>query len=151
VQQGLTWTIQENTTANSIFTPGNFVVTVDDGTGDPGSVLLANVQTAIDAVRPVGSTFQVQGPGVVAANISLTVTAAAGYTQAQAVAAAGTALTEAVNAGGMGTWFMFGTIYQVTLNCPGIAAAESVTLNGGTADLTVTPAQVVRAGTIAVS
>jgi len=151
VQQGLTWTIQENTTAAAICTPGNFVVTVDDGTGDPSSALLANVQTAIAAVRPVGSAFQVMGPSVVAANISLTVTAAAGYTQAQAVAAVGTALTAAVNAGGMGAGFMFGTIYQVALNCPSVTAVEGVTLNGATSDLTVTQAQVVRADTIAVS
>ena len=151
VRQGLTWTIQENTTAASVYIPGNFVVTVDDGTGNPSSVLLANVQTAVDEVRPVGSTFQVQAPSVVTATISLTVTAAAGYTHAQAVAAAGTALTTAVDAGGMGVGFMFGTIYQVALNCPSVAAAEAVTLNGGTADLTVTQAQVVRAGTITVS
>jgi uncharacterized phage protein gp47/JayE len=151
VQQGLTWTIQENTTAASIYTPGNFVVTVDDGTGDPSRALLANVQTAIAAVRPVGSAFQVLGPSVVAANISLTVIAAAGYTQTQAVAAVQSALTTAVNAGGMGTGFMFGTIYQVALNCPSVAAVEGVTLNGATSDLTVTQAQVVRAGTIAVS
>jgi len=83
-------------------------VTVDDGTGDPSGTLLANVQTAIAAVRPVGSAFQVRAPSVVAADISLTVTAAAGYTQAQAVAATGTALTAAVNTGGMGAAFMFG-------------------------------------------
>jgi uncharacterized phage protein gp47/JayE len=151
VQQGLTWTVQENMTVLGAYQPGNFVVTVDDGTGDPSSTLLANVQTAVDAVRPVGSTFQVQAPSVVSANISLTVTAAAGYTQAQAAAAARTALTQAVNAGGMGAGFMFGTIYQVALNCPSVAAAEAVTLNGGTSDLTATQAQVVRAGTITVS
>lgn len=151
VQQGLTWTIQENTTAHAIYAPGNFVVTVDDGTGNPGSVLLANVQAAIDAVRPVGSTFQVQAPIVIPANISLTVSAAPGCTHAQAAAAVVTALTAAVNAGGMGAGFMFGTVYQVALNCPGVAAAEAVTLNGGTTDLTATPAQVLRAGTISVS
>jgi hypothetical protein len=151
VQQGLTWTIQENTTAASVCTPGNFVVTVDDGSGDPSGGLLATVQTAINAIRPVGSRFQVQRPGVVAANISLIVTEAPGYTHAQAVAAAGTALTAAVNAGGMGVWFRFGSIYQVALNCPSVAAADSVTLNSGTVDLAVTQAQVVRAGTIMVS
>jgi uncharacterized phage protein gp47/JayE len=151
VQQGLSWTIRENTTAGSVDTPGNFVVTVDDGTGNPGSALLANVQTAIDAVRPVGSAFQVLAPNVVAANISLTVTAAPGYTHAQAVAAAGKALTAAVNAGGMGAGFMFGAIYQVALNCPSVASVEAVTLNGATSDLAATQAQVVRAGTIAVS
>jgi len=151
VQQGLSWTIQENTTAAAVFTPGNFVVTVDDGTGNPLGTLLAKVQTAVNAVRPVGSSFQVLAPGVVVANISLTAAAAAGFTQAQAVAAVGTALTAAVNAGGMGTGFAYGKIFQVALNQPSVASVSAVMLNGGTADLTVTQAQVVRAGTMLVS
>jgi uncharacterized phage protein gp47/JayE len=151
VRQGLSWTIQENTTVATASAPGNFVVTVDDGTGAPGTGLLAIVQSAVDAVRPLGSTFQVQRPGVVAADISLHVTEAEGYTHAQAVAAAGTALTAAVNGGSMGAEFRFGTIYQVVLNCAAVAAAEMVTLNGGVADLTVTQAEVVRAGAIVVS
>ena len=151
VQQGLTWTIQENVTASGVYQPGNFVVTVNDGTGNPNSMLLANVQVAVNAVRPVGSTFQVQGPSVVSANISLTVVEAAGFTHAQAVAAAGTAVTAAASAGGMGMPFYFGQIFQVCLNLPSVAAVENVRLNGGTADLTVTAAQTVAAGTIAVS
>ena len=151
VQQGLTWTIQENITTAAIYQPGNFVVTVNDGTGSPSATLLANVQAAVNAVRPVGSTFQVQGPSVISANITLTVVAAPGYTHAQAVAAAGPALTAIIDAGGMGVSFYYGQIYQTCLNLPAVAAIESVTLNGGTADLTVTPAQTVVAGTITAS
>lgn len=151
VQQGLTWSIQENVTTSGAWQPGNFVVTVNDGTGSPRSTLLANVQSAVNAVRPVGSTFQVQGPALVSANISLTVVQADGYSHAQAVAAAGTALAAAVAAGGMGVPFYYGQIFQVCLNLPGVAAVESVTLNGGTSDLAVTAAQSVVAGTIAVS
>ena len=88
---------------------------------------------------------------MVSANISLTVVEAAGYTHAQAVAAAATALTAAVNAGGMGAPFYYGQIFQVCLNQPGVSAVEGVMLNGGTADLTVTTAQSVAAGTIIVS
>ena len=151
VQQGLTWTIQENVTPLGAYMPGNFVVTVNDGTGSPSSALLANVQTAVNAVRPVGSTFQVQGPAVVAVNITLTVVEAPGYTHGQAVAAAGTALTAAVDAAGMGLPFYYGQIFQVCLNLPSVTAIENVTLNGGTSDLTVTAAQTVTAGTITVS
>ncbi len=151
VQQGLTWTVQENVTSGGIYCPGNFVVTVDDGTGSPGTTVLANVQAAVNAVRPVGSIFQVQGPSVVRANIALTVVEAHGTTHAQAAAAAGTALTAAADAGGMGVPFYYAQIFQVCLNLPGIATVESVTLNGGTADLTVTAAQTVAAGTITVS
>ena len=43
---------------------GHFVVTVDDGTGGPSASLLATVQQAVDAIRPVGTSFAVQGPVV---------------------------------------------------------------------------------------
>jgi uncharacterized phage protein gp47/JayE len=151
VRQGLSWTVQENTTVAMASVPGNFVVTVDDGTGEPDRALLTMVKSAVDAVRPLGSTFQVQGPGVVTANVSLRVAEASGYTHAQAVAAAGTALARAVNGSEMGAGFRFGTVYQVVLNCPSVAAAGAVTLSGGTADLLVNQAEVVRAGAIVVS
>ena len=53
---------------------GSFVVTVDDGSGSPSTALLSTVQTAIDAVRPVGSIFSVQPPTVLTADVSLTIT-----------------------------------------------------------------------------
>lgn len=151
VQQGLTWTVQENVTTAGIYQPGNFVVTVNDGTGNPSASVLTLVQTAVNSVRPVGSTFQVQGPAVVAANIALTVVEAPGYTHAQAVAAAGAALTAAADTGGMGVPFYYGQIYATCLALPSVQAIESVTLNGGTANLTVTAAQTVAAGMITVS
>jgi len=39
----------------------------------------------------------------------------------------------------------------VALNCRSVATVEGVTLNGAASDLTVTQAQVIRAGTIMVA
>ena len=64
IQQGLNYTIQENTDPSGQPRMGSFVVTVDDGSGSPSTALLSTVQTAIDAVRPVGSIFSVRPPTV---------------------------------------------------------------------------------------
>ena len=151
VQQGLTWTIQENVTVLGAYLPGNFVVTINDGTGLPSATLIANVQTAVNAIRPVGSTFQVLGPSTVSASVSATVVAASGYTHAQASAAAGTAITALVDSLGMGQTLYYGAIYQAALNQSAVAALEGVTLNGGTSDVTATAAQTVTSGTITIS
>ena len=58
IQQGLNYTIQENPDPSGQPRMGSFVVTVDDGSGSPSTALLSTVQSAIDAVRPVGFDLQ---------------------------------------------------------------------------------------------
>lgn len=69
VRQGLNIFIQENMTADGSLRPGSFLVTVDDGSGCPSASLLALVAGAVDAVRPVGTMYSVQGPQVVIVNV----------------------------------------------------------------------------------
>ena len=51
LQQGLRYTIAENVDTSGAARMGNFVVTVDDGSGNPPSSLLGTVAAAVDAVR----------------------------------------------------------------------------------------------------
>jgi uncharacterized phage protein gp47/JayE len=78
VQQGLDIVIQENLASDGTTKPGFFLVTVDDGSGRPSSDLLASVATAVDSVRPVGTTFAVMAPHVMTVNVSLTATLKSG-------------------------------------------------------------------------
>lgn len=71
VQQGLRFRLQENVDASGAPRNGNFLLTVDDGSGSPSSQLLAAVWAAVDAIRPVGSAFAMQGPVPVPATIAL--------------------------------------------------------------------------------
>ena len=154
VQQGLTWSITENYTKSGAYKPGNYVIYVDDGSGNPSSTLIANVSAACDAVRPVGATFQIYGPTVVAANVNLGVDEASGYTHAQAVAAAGVAVTNAINSCQMSAGFSFWTVPKVVLECPQVADVNSITINGQSGDngtINGAAGSVVRAGTITVS
>ncbi len=75
VQAGLSWTIQENTSGGA-YQLGNFVVTVDDGSGSPPSSLLSAIYAAIDAVRPVGTTFAVFAPTEITVGAAYTITVA---------------------------------------------------------------------------
>ena len=76
LRQGLRFDVLENQTSAGITQAGHFCVIVDDGTGYPSADLLASAYAAVDAVRPLGSTFSVNGPSVTlaAANIVLQTT-----------------------------------------------------------------------------
>jgi uncharacterized phage protein gp47/JayE len=73
LQQGLRYTVLENQTLTGATQVGTFCVIVDDGTGSPPAALLTEARAAVDAVRPVGSIFTVNGPIViqVAVNVVL--------------------------------------------------------------------------------
>lgn len=88
VRLGLRTSVLENVNAAFEAQPGVFVVVVDDGTGLPGTALLASVQGAVDAVRPIGSVFAVQGPAVIAASVNVVIETANPLTHAAVTAAA---------------------------------------------------------------
>jgi len=152
IQQGVNCTVQENTDGNSNYTPGRFVVTVDDGSGSPPATLLAAIQAAVDAVRPVGSIFAVNGPRVVAADIALTLAIAQGADTAIATAAVNGAITAFVNTLPVGTSLPHSRLAQIAYDAsPAVTNVTGLTLQGSTADLTAAPATVVKIGSLAIS
>jgi uncharacterized phage protein gp47/JayE len=152
IQQGLSYVISENIDQTGAVQMGHFVVTVDDGTGAPAASLLATVQAAIDPIRPVGSSFAVQGPVVTAANVSLTVTNTAAVSH-QAVVAAVAAAIDAYIAGlSVGAALNYTRLAQLAYAASAsITNISDVLLNGGTADLTPPLFGVVRSGTVTVA
>ena len=130
---------------------GVFVVTVDDGTGAPPAALLSQAASAIEAVRPVGTSFAVQPPVVTAANITLAV-AAEGVPQPEAAAAAQQAIVAHVAGLGIGEALRWSRLAQLAYGAsPGIVNVTAVLLNGGTADLAPGADGVVRPGSVVVS
>ena len=79
VQQGLRYAVLENVDTLGNPSPGNFCVVVDDGTGAPPGALLASVSAAVEAVRPIGTTYSVRGPATI--NIEVAMSAAISNTQ----------------------------------------------------------------------
>jgi len=151
IQQGVNCTVQENTDGNGDYMPGKFVVTVDDGSGSPPATLLASVQAAVDAVRPVGSTFAVNGPTVLPANIALTLAIAQGANSATAIAAVSAAITTFVNTLPVGGSLPYTRLAQLAYDAsPAVTNVTGLTLQGSTADLTTGPATVIKIGALAI-
>jgi uncharacterized phage protein gp47/JayE len=73
LQQGLRYAVLENVDTQGDPSPGHFCVVVDDGTGYPQASLITEASAAVEAVRPIGSTYSVNGPVVVDITINMTV------------------------------------------------------------------------------
>jgi uncharacterized phage protein gp47/JayE len=152
VQQNITCTVKENSDASGNYLPGHFIVTVDDGSGAPPASLLASVQTAVNAVRPIGSTFAVQEPSLIAANISLTLTLASGANSGTVIAAVNSAIMNFVNTLPVGTALPYTRLAQLAYDAsPSVLNVNALTLQGGSADLSAVANAVIRIGTLTIN
>lgn len=152
VRQGLSVSIAENVDQTGATSMGSFVVTVDDGTGVPSASLIATVAQAVNSVRPVGTRFAVQGPVVVAANVSMTLSMASGAQTQVVVAAVNDALAAYIDALPVGASLPYSRLVQVAYDAS--SAVINVTgtlLNGGTEDLVPPLFGAVLVGTISVA
>jgi len=152
LQQGLNYTLVENQSYAGAAQPGYFYLVVDDGTGHPSTTLLSTVFNAVDAVRPVASTFGVFPPTVAAANVSLSISTATGADHAGTVVLVSTAITSYINALPLGAGLAWSRLAQVAYDAsPAVVNVTAVQLNGGTADLSASSQQVVKAGSVTVA
>jgi uncharacterized phage protein gp47/JayE len=71
IQQGLRYAVLENVDTLGNPLPGNFVVVIDDGTGSPPDSLLTLGSEAVEAVRPIGTTYAVVGPAVIGVSVAM--------------------------------------------------------------------------------
>ena len=152
VQQGLSWSIQENVETDGSDRPGKFVVTLDDGTGSPPASLLDAVSSSIETYRPVGSVFAVQACSLLAVNVVLTIDVEAPGVKALLQPQVQAALTTYINALSMGVSLPFYRIAGVAFATdPSIVNVRLITANGGTADVVPTAGQRCVAGAITVN
>jgi uncharacterized phage protein gp47/JayE len=152
IQQGLNYAIQENTDPSGLPHMGSFMVTVDDGSGSPSTALLSTVQTAIDAVRPVGSIFSVRPPMVLTVGVSLTITVATGTSKAPIQALVGNAIGIYINSLPIGAGLPLTRLAQIAYSASeAVVNVSAVLANGSAGDITVPATGVVKAGVIAVN
>jgi phage-related baseplate assembly protein len=71
VGSNLNYVIRENADATGQFCLGNMLVVVDDGTGSLTDTSFNSLSLAIQAVRPLGTTFTIQPPQIVQVQVSL--------------------------------------------------------------------------------
>jgi uncharacterized phage protein gp47/JayE len=152
IQQGLSYAIQENVDPTGQTLLGSFVVTVDDGTGAPSTVLLSTIQLAIDAVRPIGSIFSVQAPTVVSAGLSMNIAVATGTAKASVQALVGDSLISYVNNLPIGAALPATKLAQIAYeSSSSIVNVSQVLINGNGNDLVPGITGVIKTGTVAVN
>jgi uncharacterized phage protein gp47/JayE len=152
VQQGLSATIAENVDPTGANSPGEFVVTVDDGSGAPPTSLLSTVQLAVDAVRPVGTRFSVQPPQVTHASVTMNLTLATGAVQQNVVGAVQTAISAYINNLPVGAALAYTRLAQIAYDASSqVTNVTGVQLNGGSNDLIPGSFGAVRAANLSIS
>jgi uncharacterized phage protein gp47/JayE len=152
VRQGLSYTLQENTAPGGGFTMGSFLATIDDGTGSPSTSLLTLVASAIEATRPIGSTYAVQPPNIVIANVSMSISTSATAVHTSISASVVAAVTSAINALPIGAALPWSRLTQLAYDAdPSVTNVTAVLLNLGTGDLFVGPSGLIKAGTVQVN
>ena len=152
LRQGISCSVQENTDGTGAFAPGRFLVTLDDGSGAPPASLITAAQTAVEAVRPVGSIFAVQAPTRITADISLTLSLTPGADQATAIAAVNAAIAGFVGTLPVAADLPYTRLAQLAYDAsPAVQNVSGLTLAGGTSDLMAGPSTVIKLGTLAIS
>jgi uncharacterized phage protein gp47/JayE len=149
---GVSYTLVENYNYAGVWQPGYFYAVIDDGTGYPSTPFLSTASNAIDAVRPLTSSFSVFAPVVVTANVSLMITTAAGYDHAATVALVVAAVTNYINSLTLGQTLAYSRLTQIAYDASaGVTNVTGLLVNSGTADITATAKQVIKSGTVTVS
>lgn len=154
VQANLSYYIAENLLPNGTAQMGYFTVTIDDGSGAPSSALQTLVSAAVNAYRPVGTMFTVQGPTNVTAAVVFTLTVAAGIVKANVIGAVAAAVTAYVNGLPVGTNLAYTALVPViygALPAGQVINVTAYTINGATADIVAGTGGVVKTSSVVVN
>jgi uncharacterized phage protein gp47/JayE len=154
VQSGMTGIIAENHLYNGMTQNGVFTVVANDGSGNLNSTEKANVENAIEAVRPLCSTYSVHAPTPVTVAVSLTITTATGYTHSAVAALVQSAINAYITSivtTSAGALLPYSNIATQAYGVAGVSNVTAVLVNGGTADLSITYQQAFKPGTITVT
>jgi phage-related baseplate assembly protein len=151
IQQGLSFTIQENVAPDGSARAGCFVVTIDDGSGSPSAGLIASISNAIEAIRPIGSTFMVRPVSVMIVTIAMSIVVVPGADPAAVAAVVADTVLRYVDQLTIGAPLPWSRLAQVAYQAsPQVANVTGVLLNGGTADVVPPASGVVKAAPVMV-
>jgi uncharacterized phage protein gp47/JayE len=152
VQQGLATLLVENQTPDGSVRPGSFTLTVDDGSGAPGADLLAAIGAAIEAVRPLGSSFAVVAPAVLRPTVAMTIATGPGADHATLAAKVAAAVAATLGQLQIGAVLPFSRLAAIAYAAdPAVTNVTNITLDGGTGDLAPPPGAVIKPGPITVT
>ncbi len=151
IQQGLNYLVKENVLPDGTQHIGSFVVIIDDGSGYPSAALISQVASAVDLVRPIGTSFSIIPPIVQFAAVSLGVTTSGAQTT-DYTSLIQARITSYVNSLGIESSASITRIANAAYAASSsIDNVINVTINGLTTDLAPAAGTVVKAGPIEVS
>ena len=152
LQQGLRYVVLENVNPAGQFSPGSFWAIVDDGSGNPSSVLLANVSSAVNTVRPIGSRYTVTGPSVTAVAVQMTVATSNPLTKPAVVATIQAAVQSWVAGLPIAGTLAVSKLEALAHNAdPTVISVTSATINGAATDVVAPVSGVIIASSVVVS
>jgi len=153
VQSGMEYQIWEPGTGG--FT--QLTIFVDDGSGAIPAPTLAGAQAAAFSVKAAGIQMGVIAATALLANVTMTITTAAGYYHPTVVAQVVAAITSYLNGLGLGLTPELGMasylkLAQVAFDAsPGVIDVTNMSLQNSQADLIPGPGQTIKSGTVIVS
>ncbi len=143
LQQGIRYCVLENVHSDGSVAPGNFCVIVDDGTGMASTTLLAAVSSAVDDVRPVGTTFSVAAASVLPVTVQMSLVISSSTTAAATGFAVQQAVSSWIQGLPMGGLIAVSKLEALAHSVDSAVVSVSTTLiNGGAADLQATASTV---------
>lgn len=150
-RQGLSYSIAENVAPDGSVRMGSFLVTVDDGSGTPPSDVIAAAAIAIEAVRPVGTTYGVRPPTVVPVSVSMIVTVLPASAHDSVAARVAAAITGYVDALPISVGLPYSRLAQLAYDASALVVnVGGVLLAGGVADISPGSGGVLKAGSVTV-
>jgi uncharacterized phage protein gp47/JayE len=156
VQAGLTFSVNESVHFDGSPFLAGFTVVVDDGSGNIPSPTLTAVHNAVDAVRAAGISFEVHAPTDIAIGVTVTVTAAAGFSDPQVSTAVTAAIDTYILSLGVAVSVNYVTMANVIqnaqingVNC--VFAQTNLLVNGSNVNIGITDTQLARPGTIVIT
>lgn len=152
ISPNASFSIAENTDTSGAYRPGYFVVTVDDGSGDPPQTLLNAVATQVQAYRAIGTFAVVTPPIVTTAVIVMSIAVDTGTDANAAIATVIKAVTAYINSLGVGVVLPFLKVAQIAFDSsPHITSVQHLSINGDVFDIDPGKFGVVKVGTISAS
>jgi uncharacterized phage protein gp47/JayE len=152
VQQDLDVAIEENTAPDGTVRAGSFLVIVDDGTRYPSSGLLSIVASAVESVRPIGTTFAVVAPQVLTVNVTLTAVIALAAAASQSISSIQNYIAIYLDSLPIGRGASVTRVAQnAYLAGSGIENVAAIQLNGSSSDIIPPPRTVIKSGEILVT
>jgi uncharacterized phage protein gp47/JayE len=137
VRQGLRFAVLENVNQAGDAAPGNFTVIVDDGTGMLTSELAASVAAAVEAVRPIGSTYSVTPPSLIYVDVQMTLQTSNVATHQAVAALVQSSVVSWIAALPIAGTLAVSKLEAIAHSCdPSVTSVTGTTINQATLDVT---------------